>query len=337
MSSNERRRPTGRRRLSTLLLAGLAFAACGPVPTPSPSGVAASASPETSPSPSSAPSTLAAPPDDRLVVLLVQSPAPTIVTWHGGSVVDLPPPRPGTSALAIGPDGRAAILANDGVFVADGLAADARWSAVPELRPPADAIVTGLTWSPDGKLAWAADREAAVPPFTIVAGSPGQTPTRIEVDASLDGRPAWLDGDRIAVPVVREPSGGLAIVSLAGNTIPFEPIPAGVLAVAPSKGILALGDRYRPRIEIRRIEDLTAAGGQPLAVFEEPGGEDIADLAFSADGRWLAVAWMTWAGDWVPLAVALYEDAGGWVERGRLDLAPIGARPDAAVSLAWRP
>lgn len=262
-----------------------------------------------------------------------QDPRPRLVTWRGRSTVELPPPPPGTRDLAIGPDGRVAILADDGIFVADGLT-EAGWTAVPELLPPDDEVVTGLAWSLDGRLAWAAARELGVPPFTVVAGSPGGVPVRIEVDAGLDGSPAWLDRDRIAVPVIRDPLGGLAIVSLAGADRRFAPVPAGVLAVAPSRGLLALGDRSRPRVEIRRIDDLTAPGGPPLAAFEEPGAA-VVDIALSTDGRWLAAAWVD--GDGSLVAVGVYEDSGGWVERGRLGRAALGAGSDARVRLAWQP
>ncbi|HWP64113.1 MAG TPA: hypothetical protein VNO86_11650 [Candidatus Binatia bacterium] len=340
MSSNERRRPSGRRRLPAVvaglvLSTGFALSACGPAPTPPASGAVASASPDTSPSPIVAPSLLAVPPDERLVVLVDQHPLPEILTWLGKGSIALPPPRPGLRDLAIGPDGRVAILAEDGIFIADALADDARWAAVPELRPPRDHLVTGLAWSPDGKLAWAAARELGVSPFTVAAGSPGEVPARVEVDAGLDGGPAWLDTKRIAVPVVRDPLGGLIIVSLAGDGTPFEPIPAGVLAVASRAGLVALGDRHAARIEIRRIEDLTASGGPPLAVIEEADAAVAVDLAFSVDGRWLAAAWT--ADDGSLLAIGVYDGDGGWIEGGRLDRAALKADPDARVRLAWRP
>lgn len=334
-----RRRPLRRFGVATAaLLVGALPAACGPLPSPSgPSGKPPTSSTVASPTPipTRPPSSSPVPPDDRLVVLVHDRPLPQILTWLGTETMALPPPRPGLRDLAIGSDGRVAILAEDGIFIADGLVEDARWAAVPEFQPPRDDVVTGLAWSPDGKLAWAAARELGVPPFTVAAGSPGEVPARVEVDAGLDGSPAWLDGERIAVPVVRDPVDGLTVVSLAGDGIPFEPMSAGVLTVASRTGLVALGDRYAPRIEIRRIEDLTASGGPPLAVIEEAGAAVAIDLAFSVDGRWLAAAWM--ADDGSLLAIGVYDGAGGWTEGGRLDRAALSASPEAGVRLAWRP
>ena len=325
----------GRHRPPRLVLLLVAVvAACGPAPAPTLEASPPSPTPTPTAAPSPLPSLAVAPPDDRLVVLARADDGSRLVTWVDGRLVVVPLPGPDAHGLAVGPTGRAAAVAGNAVFVADALGPGASdWKPVDAFRAGPDDVVYGLAWSSAGALAAARAAQPATPPFFVVAGRPGETPVEIEVEAGLDGTPAWLDGDRVAVVAVRDPYAVLAIVSVGSGRVEFLPMDVAALAVAPDADLVAVGMRSAARVELRRLADLAGAMA-PIAVVEGPEAAIVGALALSADGAWLAVAWLGADGP----VVGLYDRSSGWREHGRLGVAALGldgARP--ALELAWRP
>ncbi len=320
------------------LLVAAILAACGPLPSPSsPSGTPPPSSPAPasgSPTHTTPPSLSPVPPDERLVVLARSDTGSRLFTWRAGERVDLRLPGPDAHGLAIDRMGRAAVVAGGEVFVADGLAGtDVRWSPVAEFRPDPGATITGLAWSPDGALAWAGARELAGPSFTVVAGLIGGVLVRVEVDAGLDGAPVWLDTDRVGVLAVRDPTELLAVVSTKAARVTLSPFEASEIAATNELGLAAVGARATARVELRRLEDLTGTT-EPIAVIDGPDASIVGSLAFSTEGRFLAV---TWFGDETP-RVSVYERSSGWQEKASLGLADLGLEgPLTAIEVAWRP
>ena len=329
-----RARVRHRPRLAALLAVLAIVASCGPAPTPTvpPSPSAPDASPSAAPTP--APSLAVAPPDDRLVVLARTEDGSRLVTWADGGLVVVPLPGPDAHGLAVDSTGRAAVVAGNAVFVADRLVAGtATWTAVDAYRARPDDHVYGLAWSPTGALAAARAAEPATPPFVVVAAPLDRTPTAIEVEAGLDGSPAWLDGDRVAVVAVRDPHAVLAVVSVGSDRVEFLPMDVAELSVAPEAELVAVGSRAAPRVEMRRLADLAGATA-PIAVVEGPEAAIVGALALSPDGAWLAVAWLGADGP----VVGLYERSRGWQERSRVGTAALGLDGGLpALELAWRP
>ncbi|MER3417777.1 MAG: hypothetical protein C4343_01370, partial [Chloroflexota bacterium] len=269
----------------------------------------------------------------RLVVLVRRDTGSRLVTWRAGTRAEVSLPGRDAYGLAIDNTGRAAVVAGGRIFVADNLTREGvRWSPVTEFQPNPGEIVLGLAWSPDGDLAWAGAKDDHSP-ISVVAGPVGGTPKRIEVDAWLDGLPVWLDTDRVAVLAIRDPAHFLAIVRTGTSQVTLEPFEALTLAVSSRLGLIAVGARDTGRVELRRLEDLTAAR-TPIAVITDANDAIVDALAFSTDGTRLAVTWRQSNS----VRVALYDQSTGWQELARFGPAELGIEgPVSTIELAWRP
>lgn len=342
MSEQQGRRPAPSRHRPlpplTLCLVAL-LAACGPAPSPSvpPPSTQEPSPPAPAPSASAQPSVSpSATPGGRLVTLARGQAGAALAVWDGTGPIPVSLPNPGAHGLAIDGRGRAAIVTDEGVLVAERLLGDEdRWVPAPEFEPAPGEILSGLAWSPGGKLAWAGAAEFGVPPFVVVAGPLGRDPARIAVEADLDGSPVWLDDDRVAVLAVRDPAALLAVVSIGSGDVAFEPLQASAIAVSPAAGLIAVGARSGPRLELRPLERLGEAV-DALAVLEGPDTATVGDVAFSVDGQRLAVTWLSEA---ALDSVRVYERSpDGWRETGRLEGSAFGTPGTiTAVELDWLP
>lgn len=274
-------------------------------------------------------------PLERLVVLARWEGEARLMAWQAKRPIRLPLPAQDAHGLAIDRGGRAAVVAGRDVFVADPFASQAgRWSALAAFRRrPGNELTSGLAWSPNGLLASAEAPGPALSPFTVVAGPPDGVPVRIEVGAGLDGRPAWLDADRLAVVAVRDPLSLLAVISVGGREVRLEPMELRGLAATSSGDLVAVAARYAPRVELTPLAEL-ATDPTPIAVLEMPDALGVGPMAFSPDGEWLAVTWLTEDSAFV----ALHDRASGWQERNRIEATELGLDGSAlTMEPAWRP